>query len=143
MCDDATLPGPLRLSRFWRCARGAAAVEFAMVFPLLVMLVLGVFTIGSVMHSISSVRYALEETARELQMNPALTVSDLQADIDKRLASFGNQAVTLTMTLETDAYGSRIAHLTARYPYLIAMPFIPKYQGAYQQSAEVFLVISP
>jgi Flp pilus assembly protein TadG len=131
-----------RACNLWRCSSGTAAVEFAFVFPLLIVLVLGIYSVGSVMHSISSVRYALEETARVLQMNPDLTQSDLQQVIDEKLTSYGKQAVTLTMAIAKDGFGSDIAHLTASYPYTIAVPFIPKYEGAYQQSVEIFLVIA-
>lgn len=132
-----------RLRSLSRCRSGVAAIEFAFVFPLLIMLVLGIYVTGSVMHSISSVGFALEETARMLQMNPKLTQSELQSAIDKKLGSLGNQAVTVGMTIETDSYGSKIARLTASYPYTVAVPFIPEYEGAYQQTSEVFLVISP
>jgi Flp pilus assembly protein TadG len=125
-----------------RCSSGVAAVEFAFVCPLLLILMLGIYSVGSVMHCISSVRFALEQTARMLQMNPALTQSDLQTAIDDKLKNYGKQAITLTMTVSKDASGSDIARLTASYPYLIAVPFIPKYEGAYQQSVDIFLVIT-
>ena len=132
-----------RLLSLGRCTSGTVAVEFAFVFPLLIVFVLGIFAVGSVMHCISSVKYALEETARMLQMNSSLTQSDLQAAIDQKLTYYGKQAVTLTVTVDKDSYGSTVAHLTASYPYLIAIPFIPKYEGAYKQTSEVFLVIVP
>ena len=138
----ATEPRPGLLS-LWRCTSGAVAVEFALVFPLLVVFVLGIYAVGSVMHCISSVRYALEETGRMLQMNSSLTQDDLQAAIDQKLAHYGKQAVTLTKTVDKDSYGSSVAHLTATYPYYIAVPFVPRYEGAYTQSAEVYLVITP
>jgi Flp pilus assembly protein TadG len=106
-------------------------------------LLLGIYSVGSVMHCISSVRYALEETARMLQLNPALTEDDLQAAIDSKLANYGNQAITLTMSTDTDESGTEIAHLSASYSWLIAVPFIPRYDGAYEQSVDVFLVIAP
>lgn len=140
--SPVTEPRPGLLS-LWRCMSGAVAVEFALVFPLLVVFVLGIYAVGSVMHCISSVRYALEETGRMLQMNSSLTQGDLQAAIDQKLAHYGKQAVTLTKTVDKDSYGSTVAHLTATYPYYIAVPFIPRYEGAYTQSAEVYLVISP
>jgi Flp pilus assembly protein TadG len=131
-----------RCLRLWRCSGGTAAVEFAFVFPLLIILIIGIYSVGSLLHSISSVRYALEDTARLLQMDPSLTQGDLQELIDERLSSFGKQAVTLTMAVVEDASGSDIAHLTATYPYTLAVPFIPKYEGAYEQSVEIFLVIA-
>lgn len=142
-----TSSGKLRYRSFslLRCTCGAAAVEFALVFPFLMTLLLGIYSVGSVMHCISSVRYALEETARMLQLNPTLTEDDLQAAIDTKLASYGSRVVkvTLTMNTDTDETGSEIAHLSASYSWLIAVPFIPKYDGAYQQSVDIFLVIAP
>jgi len=145
VCAEAVLPrrAVRRIRGLLRCSSGAAAVEFAFVFPLLIMLVLGVYAVGAVMHSISSVRYALEETGRMLQMNHSLTESDLQTALNEKLENLGKQEVTLSVTLEKDAYGSDIARLTASYPYTIAVPFIPEYEGAYQQTAQVFLVINP
>lgn len=131
-----------RSFRLARCSSGVAAVEFAFVFPLLLIMIIGLYAVGSVLHCISSVRFALEQTARTLQLNPSLTQSDLQTVIDQKLVNYGKQAVTLTMTVSKDASGSDIAQLTASYPYLIAVPFIPKYQGAYQQSVDIFLVIT-
>ena len=131
------------LFSLWRCTSGAVAVEFAFVFPVLIVFVLGIFAVGSVMHSISSVKYALEETARMLQMNKNLTQSDLQVAIDQKLTSYGKQAVTLSMTVDKDSFGSSVAHLTATYPYVIAIPFVPKYEGAYELTSEVFMVIAP
>jgi Flp pilus assembly protein TadG len=131
-----------RCFTFLRCGSGTTAVEFAFVFPVLLILMLGIYSVGSVLHCISSVRFALEETARMLQINPALTQGDLQKAIDEKLTYYGKQAITLTMSVQKDASGSDIARLTASYPYLIAVPFIPKYQGAYQQSVDIFLVIT-
>lgn len=125
-----------------RCESGTAAIEFAFVFPLLIMLIVGIYAVGSVMHSISSVRYALEDTARMLQINPALTQADLQAAINRKLDHLGKQAFTLTMNVEKDSYGSSVAHLTVTYPYTVAIPFIPYHSDAYRQTSEIFLAIA-
>jgi Flp pilus assembly protein TadG len=128
----------------WRSCAGTAAVEFAFVCPILMVFLLGIYSVGSVMHCISSVRYALEETARMLQLNPKLTEDDLQEAIDTKLANYGSRVVTVTLTMntETDEAGSEIAHLSASYSWLIAVPFIPRYDGAYEQSVDIFLVIA-
>jgi Flp pilus assembly protein TadG len=143
VCAKTILAGLAhRLSRLGRCRSGVAAVEFAFVSPLLISLLVGIYSVGSVMHCLSSVRYALEDTARLLQMNPALTESDLQTAIDSKLTNYGKEAVTLKMTVSKDAAGSDVARLTATYPYLIAVPFIPEYEGAYKQSVDIFLIIT-
>jgi Flp pilus assembly protein TadG len=145
---SAEIPSDARRRRWfspWQCARGTAAVEFALVCPALFVFLLGIYSVGSVMHCISSVRYALEETARMLQLNPTLTEEELQEAIDTKLANYGSRAVTVTLTMnvDTDEEGTEIAHLSASYSWLIAVPFIPRYDGAYQQSVDIFLVIAP
>ena len=79
-----------------------------------------------------------------LQLNPTLTEDDLQEAIDTKLANYGSRAVTVTLTMnvDTDEEGTKIAHLSANYSWLIAVPFIPRYDGAYQQSVDIFLVIA-
>ena len=143
MCVERTMSTLARRSaNLWRCGRGTVAVEFAMVFPLLIVMLLGIYSVGAVMNSISTVRFALEETARVLQMNPDLAESDLQEIIDEKLAGYGSQSVTLTMSVEEDGFGSDVAHLTASFPFTLAIPYIPTFEGAYDQSVEIFLVIA-
>lgn len=143
MCVEGALTKIARcLRQGVRCASGTAAVEFAFVFPILVTLILGIYAVGSVMHSISSVRYALEDTARLLQINPALKQADLQSAMNKKLGYLGKQDFTLSISTEKDSYGSDIARLTVSYPYTVAVPFIPKYEGAYRLTSEVFLAVA-
>ncbi|RUT98074.1 TadE/TadG family type IV pilus assembly protein, partial [Mesorhizobium sp. M7A.T.Ca.TU.009.02.1.1] len=57
-----------RVSAFRRDRSGGAGLEFALIAPFLVMLLFGIFAFGWSMHSVSSVRYTLETSARSLQL---------------------------------------------------------------------------
>jgi len=130
------------LGRFIACRSAAAAIEFAMVFPLLVVLLFGTFAVGWSMHCISSAEYALEQTSRALQLDPTLTLASLQALLDKDLDNLGNQPVKLAMVTAKDTYGSNVAHLTATYTYQIEVPLVAKYSGTITRTSDVFLTVS-
>ena len=130
------------LGRFIACRSAAAAIEFAMVFPLLVVLLFGTFAVGWSMHCISSVEYALEQTSRALQLDPTLNLASLQALLDKDLDALGNQPVKLTMATAKDTYGSNVAHLTVTYTYHIEVPLVAKYSDTITRTSDVFLTVS-
>lgn len=61
-----------------RCREGGAAIEFAIVFPLLVTLLFGIFQIGVAYHNAGTVRYGLERAMRQVFLNPNLTAQQLE-----------------------------------------------------------------
>jgi Flp pilus assembly pilin Flp len=60
--DDMSLP--LRLSRFARDCAGATAIEFGLVLPAFVLLVMGGMSAATLGYSVASLHYVVEETAR-------------------------------------------------------------------------------
>ena len=132
----------LRRSGFLHCASGVAAIEFAIILPVLVMLIFGTFATGWAMHRVSSVDYALEQTSRSLQLNPSLSQSALQTLLDEDLDNYGNEEVTLAMEVAKDSYGSNVAHLTATYAYEITIPLVTSYKGTITRTSDVFLAVA-
>jgi Flp pilus assembly protein TadG len=65
---------PATLAALWRDERGASAVEFALVLPLLVMLLLGVIQYGSLFLVQTRMNDAARDTARRL------AVGDLKSE---------------------------------------------------------------
>jgi len=53
-----------RLATFWRDRRGASAVEFGLLLPVFVMLILGPISVSQLMFAVNSLHYAVEEAAR-------------------------------------------------------------------------------
>jgi Flp pilus assembly protein TadG len=56
-------------ARLWACDRGATAVEFAMVLPPLVMLMMGTMSACLLLFSATSLHYAVEQAARCYSVN--------------------------------------------------------------------------
>ncbi len=97
------------------CAeRGAAAVEFALVLPVLIILVLGIVEFGRAFQVQATLAAAAREGVRTMaieddaaaaraaaravstSLNPALTDADIQVNPASCAASAGNATVTIT-----------------------------------------------
>lgn len=61
----------MRLDTFWRDARGGSAVEFGLLLPVFVMLILGAISASQLMFAVNSLHYAVEEAARCGAINTA------------------------------------------------------------------------
>jgi Flp pilus assembly protein TadG len=106
------------------CERGAAAIEFALIVPALVILLTGGYAIGYAIHAMSSIQYALDETARSLRLDPALTSEELQDILEQNLQPLSNQVPTLSMTSTARDDGGNLVELIASYGVEIKIPMI-------------------
>jgi Flp pilus assembly protein TadG len=102
-----------------RRARGNAAVEFALVFPLFIMLVLGIMETGRIYRVWHTIHFAVVEAARCASVNPTLCGTSAQ------IASYAaGQAIDLALpagktaanvfTVTTASCGTKV---TATWPY--------------------------
>jgi Flp pilus assembly pilin Flp len=60
------------IGRLWSDRRGATAVEFGLVLPAFVMLVLGVIGVSQLAYAVSSMNFAVQEAARCSAVNLAV-----------------------------------------------------------------------
>ena len=125
---------------FARNTSGGAALEFALIAPILIMLLFGIFAFGWSMNADSSVRYSLEASARSLQLNNTLTQSDIQTIATKKLQALGLQNINVTITIDPASNGFRMAHVTASYAYVINFPYFSNYPINYSTTVNVPLV---
>ena len=119
---------------------GGAGIEFALVAPFLIMILFGVFAFGWSMNTISSVRYALEASARSLQLNNTLTQADIQTIATQKLQALGMQNVSVTITTDPPSGGFTMAHVNASYAFVISFPYFSDYPINYTTSVTVPLV---
>jgi Flp pilus assembly protein TadG len=131
------------LSAFAKCRRaihhtgGAAAVEFAMIFPALVLVIVGIVVGGWTFNCVSSLRLALEASGRALEINPNLTVDDLTTIAKTQLASTGDPNVTLSLASDTSVSGVQMTRITGSYSVSVQIPFLPAQQVSFQTSIAV------
>ena len=98
--------------RFIRDERGISAVEFAIVGPAFLMMLIGVFAIGYSMHCISSVRLAVEGAARALEINQTMTQAQLTTFVQNKLTGVGDPNVTITLANDTSVAGVSMKKIT-------------------------------
>ena len=72
----------LKILRRWSaavsgCRKGATAVEFALVVPVFLVMVMGVVEVGRVLWIKATMQHAVEQTTRYFMVNNAACVSDL------------------------------------------------------------------
>jgi Flp pilus assembly pilin Flp len=82
---------PEQATNLWCDERGAAAVEFAMVLPFLVMLLLGIIQYGSLFLLQREMHDAARETARGMALGALKTESDAEEFALARLANWSGR----------------------------------------------------
>ncbi|ANT51075.1 TadE/TadG family type IV pilus assembly protein [Mesorhizobium amorphae] len=123
-------------------ASGGAAFEFALIAPFLIMLLFGIFAFGWSMNNMSSVRYALEASARSLQLNNTMTESQIQAIAKQKLEALGLKNVSVTITTDPASGGFKMAHVNASYAFVIDFPYFDQYPISYATTVTVPLIAS-
>jgi len=101
--------------------KGATAAEFAIILPIFVTLLVGLFQFGWMQHSASSVRATLEQASRRLLLNPAMSEAELQTFVRNRLDTSTAPEVTVTLNV-TGSGANRVARLTGDYVHLVGVP---------------------
>lgn len=127
--------GPL--AAIWRASEGTAAIEFAVIVPLFVTVIVGIFAIGWATNGVMAVRHALDQTGRQLLLNPTLTQQDMQKTIDGEVAYLGDPNVSVQLAYDTSNGSFTVAHVTASYPFTIRVPFLNDLSLKYQSSIAV------
>jgi Flp pilus assembly protein TadG len=120
-----------RNRRFRADDSGAGAVEFAIVLPVFLAFIFGLFQFGWAQHCTSSLRYALENAARVMMLNPTMTEAQVRGVVLAKLQGISDTNVTVTMTVATQASGTKLATLTGGYSYQIGVPGMASYPIAY------------
>ncbi len=88
-------------ARFGGRREGAAAVEFALVAPSLVLVLLALCELGVFAWNRHSLEHATEETARVVMTKTAVTDTQVAAEIKSRASSIPADEITATVTQET------------------------------------------
>lgn len=86
--------------RLWRDTRGATIVEFAMVAPILCMLLLGMLDLGYRSYAGSVVQGALHDASRMATVG-GFTMTQIDARVKARLANFASSS---TVTTSSSSY---------------------------------------
>lgn len=107
------------------CRRGATAVEFGIVFPLFLIMTLGIMEMGRAMWIKSSMQYAVERTARYYMVNNTKTPAELVIYADAELDSVGiTYNVIFAAALDTATTPDTMT-VTGSYVFQVLVTIIP------------------
>jgi Flp pilus assembly protein TadG len=114
--------------------RGAAAVEFAIVLPLLVVFLFGIIEFGIIFYDKAMITNASREGARKgiVFRDPRVTVSEIQGVVDNyssgKMITFGSSAAPVT-TVTSGACVNHNDQLTVNVTYQYDFLLIPNFLG--------------
>ena len=110
---------------------GASVLEFALLGPVFLLFLIGLFQVCWAMYNCNTVRFALHNTARQLVLNPAMTQSDFQTAVMAAVQPLASPDVTVTLIKTYPSTGLQLSQATATYTYQIVTPFFPTYNGVF------------
>jgi Flp pilus assembly protein TadG len=113
----------MRLARRGLDRSGATATEFALIFPLLAMLIFGIWYIGYALYQGGEVRHAVELGSRIYVTNASPTLSDLNTAVSSHLTDVPMNSVTLNEASQTEGSATD-AHITWSYQMTTSIPFM-------------------
>ena len=126
----------LHHGQWFRCERGASAVEFAICLPLLISLLMGVFEFGWTQHCLSSVRFSLEKAGRHLALHPDASQEVLADIVAGHLQDLADDLTSVTLTREARGPTGETAVLTAIYHREIGILGLASFPLDYETSIE-------
>jgi Flp pilus assembly protein TadG len=112
----------LRGRAFARDRRGGVAIEFALVIPIFLVLVIGVVEFSRVLAVRNSLQYGVEEAARYAMVRQTVDASKLTAIIKDRIAAPDTDNVSVALTDETDQ-GVKYWKISATYSLTLITSF--------------------
>ena len=126
------------LSDIHRSNAGATAVEFALVVPLLGMLVFGMVELGVFYLGMHKAQQVSEDSAREVRMMNMPDKTAVETVLANHLVTpiKGSYVPVVTMV---DQYGKSFADIRITYSYNLSIPFLDQFQFTSKSGTRVQL----
>jgi Flp pilus assembly protein TadG len=96
----------------------------ALIAPVLIGFLFGIFEMGWAAHCGATVRYAVERSARVLISNPNTTAATIQTAVQGRLNGVPVNNLSIALAQETISTG-QVIRVSWTYSYNTALPFVP------------------
>ena len=132
MCNNSSRSS----TRHSRGESGSAAIEFAVVGPLFIAMLMGIFWFGKAYFDTQTLQTAVESAGRTMALSSGVTQSQLQTAVQNGLADIGNPTVTVSYTTTTIS-GVSVGHLSATMTRSYVVPLLKTYTFTY--TADTYL----
>jgi len=111
-----------RASNFIASTKGASALEFALVFPLFVMLLFGIIEFGRALSVQNELEFAASQASRMVMIDDSVSNSALETRIRSILHDLSDTDLNVVTSTDTvDGQGYRVVNIS--YPHQISTPF--------------------
>ena len=113
------LPRPLRLLA--ACTRGAAAVEFAIVSGVLIMLLIGIVDLGRTLYIKNQISFLADRAARKILIDPDIPQAALETYLRDNFNA-GNPDSLGFVPINQSVDGTTYRGLTINFPITLLIP---------------------
>lgn len=128
---DSDRRGPLRQED------GATAVEFALLAPVLISMILFILQIGLALHKGNTVQWAVNKAARAALLNPTLDESDIADYVNARLDTI-DPLIEVEIAYSVTTVGTAtIGNISGTYFHEVAVPFLPSFTAEFDIDVSV------
>lgn len=125
------------MNSFVRDRSGAGALEFALVAPVLIFMIIGIMQIGLALQRGSTVQWAAERAAREVMLDGQFSQGALQAAVEAELVALGDTLpVTVSYTVSPGEVVS-IGRVRVDYAYPVILPLVDQFKARFSVDTEV------
>lgn len=108
-----------------RADGGATAVEFALVIPVFLTLLIGTFQVAWIMHCAGTVQFSLESCARSLLLDPTITEAQLKSAVLAKLSGMVDTSkVNITLVADTSIPGAPVLRASSTYKPTLSIPLV-------------------
>ena len=111
-----------RLFKFTGCRKGSVAVEFALIIPVALMILVGIIEVGRAMWVRTSLQFVAEEGARYMMVHQNASDADLSAFALEKLVGVDPASVELSLVRETlDGTDFVTINATFQFQYVVSL----------------------
>jgi Flp pilus assembly protein TadG len=114
---------------------GAAAVEFAIVSSAFISFIIGIAYVSIMLHSNAALQWAVETTVRRAAIDPDVTQTQLQTDMNALLAGMKMPTAAASYSVITVG-GVPVATLTGSFTRSFTIPFVSTFTHTYTATAK-------
>ena len=107
------------VTALWRDRRGVTALEVAMVFPALVMIVLATMEFGRVLAAQNAMSHALGRAVRVVHLDATTTTEEIADLLEEYLGDFDTDLEVNIMEIS----GTSFMEISVEFPFETSLPF--------------------
>ena len=125
------------LRRFRRHQGGASALEFAMVAPALVFIIVGVLQVSLALYKGSTVQWVAERSLRTAMLDASVDAERLRQDIEAELAALGQDLVIDLDFVVDDSGTVPVGRVQVGYTHAVYLPLMEPIQARFSVDSSV------